>query len=334
MKKFLVWVLAVILAIALIVLGISCKGGAAETEEQQTYKIGHLIYQESFPASQLQLAGYKRVAEEMGNIELVTADINADWSKVGEQIDYLLLQEIDGLADASWGAEPGAVTVEKCKEAGIPIAVSDVVYEGDYEFNYTIGADNYVAGQVNGEAIVKFINEEWGGEYDYICGLWPVGAGDVVKGRITGAIDKMVELGIDVPDDKVLLFDTEGALEPTKNKIMDFLTGHPDSEKIILIINTDGFIAAGLSAVETMGREADVAYFSYDGDPNALKVLDENPEGHFFKGTVTFSLDHYADIGLPTIITAIEDPEAARKIPKFQSPELFHVNKANLSDFQ
>jgi len=360
MKRLLIWSLAIVFVLTMATIGIGCKQTevteetAEEVEEAEEvseeevvqeesfsfnlekkdygYKIGHLMYAENFPASQSQLSGFKRVSEEYG-CELVTADINADWAKVPEQVDYLLTQEIDGLCDASWGADAGVITAQKCEEQGIPIVTSDVVFDYDYDWNFAVGADNYEAGQVNGVAIYDFINEEWGGEYDYICGIYPFTAGEVVKGRLTGAFDKMKELGMEVPDEKVGIFDQEGKEDTVRRIIMDSLTAHPDSDKILIIVNTDGFLPAGMSAVETMGREDDVAYFSYDGDANALEVLNTTPEGHFFKGTVSFQLDRYADLAIPMVLTCLEDPEAAKDIPKWLSPELVHVNRENVQEF-
>jgi len=343
MKKAIFVSFVVIICIAFVMsISISgCKNTVTETTEAttapaetteattvaKTYKIAHLAYSSSVPASVLISSGIERVVKEMGNIELVMADINEDPAKVPEKVDYLLTQNIQGLIDATWDATAGAATVQKFKAANIPLVTTDV--EFDKEYSFTIGADNYNAGETLGGGIAKFIKEKWNGEYDVIMCNYPIAGGESQKARLQGAIDVIVEQGIDVPENKISWFDTKDPMNVKKN-IDDFLTAHPDSKKIVIIINTDDMYSTATSSIESMNRQNDVALFLYGAYEDVIINLKTK---NYYIGDISFDLDKYGDTAVPLLIKLIDNPEAAKDMQKRQNSPVSYVDITNVDEF-
>lgn len=290
---------------------------------KKTYKIGMHSYAENFESSQLILEGVKRAAEEYG-VQLVFADINADPQKVPQNIDNFILQEVDGIIDASWFADVGATTVQKCKENNIPLITCDVPF--DEEYSYLVGADNWQAGVVAGDYMTNYINDTWGGEIDYFVCFFPEIAGPDVKKRQEGAIAQLSKNGIDLPDEKVVWLDNGGDTLKAKTMAQDFLTAHPDSTKIIFAANNDAGGVGALAAVESTGRSEDCVIYSYGGETSSIENF--RTKENCWIGSISFSLDKYGDVAIPSIIALIEGEE---KVPRTQSPELVMIDRSNVN---
>lgn len=301
---------------------------ASETPEEpaakpeKTYKIGMHSYAENFESSQLILDGVKRVAEEYG-VELVFADINSDPQKVPQNIDNFILQEVDGIIDASWFADVGATTVQRCKENNIPLVTCDVPF--DDEYSYLVGADNWQAGVVAGDYMTNYINDNWGGEIDFFVCFFPEQTGPDVKKRQEGAIAQLAENGINLPEEKVVWLDNGGDTLKAKSMAQDFLTAHPDAKKIVFAANNDAGGVGTLAAVESTGRTEDCVIYSYGGEASSIENF--KTKDNCWIGSISFSLDKYGDVAIPSIIKLIE---GETDVPRRQSPELVMIDRSNV----
>jgi len=293
--------------------------------DKEHYKIALLNYAESFESSKLILDGMKRVAEEYG-VELVTADINGDPQRIPQTIDLFLLQNVNAIIDASWFADVGKITVEKCKERGIPLITCDVPF--DEEYSYLVGADNYKSGVVAGTYMAELIKTKWEGQIDHLVITFPEVGGPFVRERMQGGIDSLKKEGINLPDSKVIWFDTGGETLKTKTMVTDFLTAHPDSYRILIGSNNDASGLGALSAVETVNRSSDCFIYSYGAEPTAIDNL--KTKENIWIASVNFSLNKYGDFAIPSAIRLIQGD---KNVPRLQTPELVMIDRSNVQEY-
>ena len=293
--------------------------------EKETYKIGINSYAENFESSQVYIESFKAAAEAAGNVELVFADCNADPQKLAANYDALILQGVDAIVDASWFAEVGTVAIEKVKQAGIPLITCDSAF--DEEYSYLIGTDNYTAGVIAGTYLADMINEQWDGELEYLVLEYFQNGGQVVKDRMQGCLDGLLDAGIEIPDENVFWFDNESQTQKTNQITLDFLTAHPDATKVIIGTNNDPCAIGVTSAVEAANRAEDVISYSYGGENSALDLLEK--DGNCFTGTVSFSQSTYGDFAIPAAISLID---GATDVLKVQGPTPFMIDRVNLEE--
>ncbi len=297
---------------------------AASNAGGKTYKIGVHSYQESFESSQIILNGITSAAKNY-NVELVFADINADPTKVPQNIENFLIQDVDAIIDATWFADVGATTVKTCEENGIILVTCDVPF--DEEYSYLVGADNWQAGVVAGDYMTQYINDNWGGEIDYFVCFFPEIAGPDVKKRQEGAISQLAANGLDLPEDKVIWLDNGGDTLKAKTMATDFLTAHPDSHKIVFAANNDAGGVGTLAAVEAADRSADCVIYSYGGETSSVENF--KTKDNCWIGSVSFSLDKYGEVALDTIMKLLNGDT---DVPRTQSPELYMIDRTNVND--
>lgn len=307
--------------------GQSSAPNASGAQGEKTYKIGINSYAENFESSQNYLASFRAAAEKAGNVEFVYADCNADPQKLGPNYDSFILQDVDAIIDASWLGEAGTMAVEKCKAENIPLIVCDTLF--DEEYSYTIGTDNYEAGTVAGKYLAQYVKDNWDGEVDYLVLEYYQNGGEHVRDRMQGCVDAMRENGIKMTDDQVVWFDNESQTQKSNQITRDFLTAHPDADKIIFATTNDSSVVGVVSAVEGAGRVDDCIAYSYGGEASALDLLAK--EDNCYIGTVSFQQNQYGDFCVPTAIDLIE---GKTDIPRMQGPTPIMVDRTNLSDFR
>ena len=297
--------------------------GQSEAEPKKEYVIALHNYSEQFESSVLIANGVREAAKKYG-VKLVEADIANDTNKIQPNIDNFILQGVDAIIDATWYADIGAQTVNKCKEKGIPVISCDVIFsETDA---WMVGADNYESGKIIGKYMADVVKEKWNGLVDYLVITWPQTAGEAVQDRMQGGIDGLREGGIDIPDDRVVWFDSEGQTLKAKNIAQDFLTAHPDAKHILFAGNNDTSGLGILSGVQTAGREDDCMIYSYGGEPSAIENFKK--EDNCWIATISFNLEGYGEIAIPSAIDILE----GKDVPRQQSPELFVIDREYLKN--
>lgn len=303
---------------------VSQKGKSQDEKAQKNYKIGINSYAENFESSQRYLEGFRKAAEKAGNVDLVYADCNADPQKVAPNYEAFILQQVDAIIDASWMGDVGAIAVEKCKNANIPLITCDSPF--DEEYSYLIGTDQYEAGRIAGKYLSGIVKEKWQGKLECLVLEYFQGGGPQVKDRMKGCLDGLRENGVEIADEGVFWFDNEGQTQKTNQITMDFLTAHPDAKKIIFGTNNDPCAIGVVSAVESANRKEDCLSYSYGGEDSALDLLSQE---NCYLGSVSFQQKEYGNYAIPAAIALIE---GKTDVPKFQGPTPFMITRENLSE--
>lgn len=293
-------------------------------EEAPAIKIGLMLYAETDEATISIRTGVERAAAAAG-VELVIASIENDYTKCNSLLDSFINQGCTAIIDATWSAEAGLATSARCKELGIPLVTCDVEYD---DYAHLVGASNYGSGQINGDYVLNWVNENWDGQINYVIAMYTFAGGEGVKQRLTGCLDKLTEANL-LTEDQIDWFDASNT-EQAMQTVRDWLTAHPDADHIYIINNNDSGALGSYNAAVTMGREEDVMITSYNADSFALEHL-ATTDDSCWKGTVNFNLSGYGDLAVPALIEILTTGED--NIAHELNTQTFIIDRANVSEY-
>ena len=341
MKKLLALLLALVMVLGLVACGAKDDAPAADAPaadapaadapaadapaaDAKGYKFGLMIYSETDEATISIRTGVEKAAAEAG-VELIIGTNQGDHTKTAAVLETILAQDIDALIDATWSAEVGLNTSAICKERGIPLVTCDVEYD---DYAHLVGANNYGAGQANGEYAIKWINENWDGQVNQVIAMYGFASGDGVKARLLGCLDMMVEEGL-ITEDQITWFDASNT-EVAMSTVRNWLTGNPETDHVFILNNNDSGALGSYQAVQTMGREDDVMILSYNADSFALEHF-AMTEDSCWKGTVNFNLAGYGDLAVPALVEILETGED--NIAHELNTKTFVIDRANVAEY-
>lgn len=341
MRKIIALVLTAIMVFTLCACAQQTTAATQETATQETateetateetatapadkqVKVGLISFNEATESSALIANGVRAAAEKYG-VKLVTADINSDQSQVVKNVDLLIQQNVDAIIDATWNEDVGAMVAQKCRDAGVILLSCDCTYDDQ---THMIGADNYQSGLIIGAYMADYVKANWDGVVEYLVIVNEEAAGETTQKRMGGGIDALRENGIDIPDDKILWFDSQGQMLKAKEVTTDFLTAHPDGKKILIGCLNDESGLGSLAAVQSSGREADCLIYSYGGEPSSAENFKK--EDNCWVATVNFNLPGYGEIAMSTIFDLLAGKDRAMQ----QSPDLGIIDRSNVKEF-
>ncbi|MEG1842787.1 MAG: substrate-binding domain-containing protein, partial [Clostridia bacterium] len=232
----------------------------------------------------------------------------------------------DAIIDATWGAEVGLTTSMTCAEKGIPLITCDVEYDS---YAHLVGANNYGSGQVNGEYVSNWVNENWDGKIDYVLAMYLVSTGEGVKARLTGCLDVLQSNGMLPVEDHVIWFDG-ASTELCYGYVMNWLQANPDAKNVYIINNNDTGALGAYNACIAMARENDCMITSYNCDSFALEHF-STTENSCWKASCNFNLAGYGDIAVPALIDIIESGKDAQ--PHELNTKTFMVDRTNVANY-
>jgi ribose transport system substrate-binding protein len=224
---------------------------------------------------------------------------------IGQRLD-LYIQYCD---DASANAEIGA----RLKSAGVPVlAINHPVPDAPL-----YGADNSRAGQIAGEALVKFALETWPNQHATAIIL-----GDVTN-TATGAAERAA--GIAAAFDRGLPGlghrELDSAGNPGKAEgLLRRLAVEPGDAKLLVAALDDATALAAKAALEAVSRSTDTVIVSQGCDRsvhggfNEKKEIDPQNRGSILLGSVGYFLDRYGYDVLPLALRLLGGETLAPRI--------------------
>jgi ribose transport system substrate-binding protein len=261
----------------------------------------------------------ERAAAEYG-VKLIVAESNFDTEQILPNVDNMLLQGAQVIVDFNVNAEVGGSLVDYCGEQGVPVIGIDVLYVAPSgEEGWFFGANNQMAGEVAGKGLAEAINEQWGGEVEYLLLFFNSENGDLVKKRLSGMYDGMLAAGIDLPEDKVEYIDMGGGGSDTtlaaNQKMTDWLTANPNLTKIAVgTVNTE--TGQGVfSAVQAADRDSNVLLATNNNGQQTLAAF-EMGENCWLGGTAYYPT-RYGDYIIPLALDIL----AGKNPDKIQTME-------------
>ena len=276
-RKLLASALALVMAGSLIACG---SGGGGETKaasegeskettvagksesaggEKKHYKFGYTCMDGTNPFFVTIQDKIKELVEANGD-ELIVTDPGNDVTKQISQVEDMLSQKLDGLFMNPVDAQGIIPALDLAKEAGVPMVGFDTeVGDMSYLVSYT-GSDNYNAGKVVGEDLVKKAPN--GGK---IIVLDSPTMQSVVD-RTNGFMDAIKDHGFEV----VAQQDAKGNLQIAMGIAEDLLQSNPD---VVAIFGGNDPTALGALAAANAAGIKDCLIYGVDGSPDIKSEL-------------------------------------------------------------
>ncbi|RME45427.1 MAG: DeoR family transcriptional regulator, partial [Chloroflexi bacterium] len=165
---------------------------------QPAYRIGFANLTETgIPFAIDVRRGLERAAAARG-VQLVLADNQLSGEQALRVVDYLIEKQVDLVIEYQIDAAMNSLIMDKFMRAKIPVIAVDIPMVGATFF----GADNYRAGYMAGEALGKWIRDNWDGQFDWLIILEEQRAGELPAARITGQIEGFQDVVGPVPEDR------------------------------------------------------------------------------------------------------------------------------------
>jgi ribose transport system substrate-binding protein len=206
--------------------------------------------------------GASEAAKSMG-AELISVSADYDLAKQTSQIEDFITKKVDLILLNAVDSKGIAGAVQEAKAAGIPVIAVDVAADGGVDSVVT--SDNYQAGKIAGEYVIKRLNGK--GNIAIIDGP-PVSA---VTDRIKGFEDAIKNSGIKI----IAKQNGEGNREKALSVAENILQANPKgSINAIFAINDPEGLGVKI-AQEQAGRQDEFFIVGVDGAPEASQALKE-----------------------------------------------------------
>ena len=291
--------------------GESAKAGDASGGKH--YKFGYTCMDGTNPFFVTIQDKMKELIEARGD-ELVITDPGNDVTKQISQVEDMLSQNLDGLFMNPVDAQGIIPALDQAKEAGVPMVGFDTeVGDMSYLVSYT-GSDNYNAGKVVGEDLVKKLPD--GGK---IIILDSPTMQSVVD-RTNGFMDAIKDHNFDV----VAQQDAKGNLQVAMGIAEDLLQANPDV--VAIFGGTDPTALGALAAANAAGIK-DCKIYGVDGSPDIKKELASGDS--LIEGTGAQSPVSIAEKAVEIMYDYVEGKQVEEKYPV----ETFLISGENVKDY-
>lgn len=291
--------------------GESAKAGDASGGKH--YKFGYTCMDGTNPFFVTIQDKMKELIEARGD-ELVITDPGNDVTKQISQVEDMLSQNLDGLFMNPVDAQGIIPALDQAKEAGVPMVGFDTeVGDMSYLVSYT-GSDNYNAGKVVGEDLVKKLPD--GGK---IIVLDSPTMQSVVD-RTNGFMDAIKDHNFDV----VAQQDAKGNLQVAMGIAEDLLQANPD---VVAIFGGNDPTALGALAAANAAGIKDCKIYGVDGSPDIKKELASGDS--LIEGTGAQSPVSIAEKAVEIMYDYVEGKQVEEKYPV----ETFLITGENVKDY-
>lgn len=232
------------------------------SESAAHFTIGFANQSEELPFAIDVRRGLERAAADCKNINLVIADNKLSGAEALRVADRLIDREVDLVVEYQIDFETGGLIMDKFHQANIPAIAVDIPMVGATYF----GIDNYRAGFAGGEAIGRWLQREWAGQFDKVIVLEEPRAGLPLASRNQGQIDGLKEILGPIPQDKFIFLDSGNTSAISEREVYKTLQSWPGYQRfVVLCFNSDAAIGA-LQAARKLKREPDVVIVGQGAD--------------------------------------------------------------------
>ena len=286
---------------------------AAADSGEKHYKFGYTCMDGTNPFFVTIQDEMKSLIEAKGD-ELVITDPGNDVTKQISQVEDMLSQNLDGLFMNPADAEGILPALDAAKAEGVPMVGFDTeVADLSYLVSYT-GSDNYNAGKVCGEDLVKKCPD--GGDILVLDSPTMQSVTD----RTNGFLDAIDGHGFNVVGQQ----DAKGNLEVAMGIAEDLLQAHPD---VVAIFGGNDPTALGCLAAANAAGIKDCKIYGVDGSPDIKAELASGDS--LIEGTGAQSPKSIADKAVEIMYDYMEGKTVEDRYPV----ETFLITADNVNDY-
>ncbi len=279
-------------------VGTMTFGNYAMAEEAEAIKIGVSVADQSNVFYVDIVDGMESAVKE--GDELIVVDAGFDAAKQLNDIDDMIQQGVKAMLIDPVDSNAIKTAIDACEEAGIPV----IAYNSpvNFEIASTVASDNYMAGQLVGEAMAKAIGEK--GE----VAMLTYNVAEVCLDRANGFKDAIAEYpDIKIVEEQEIQPGTDTALPVAEN----ILQAYPDLAGMFAL--NDPSALGCVAAVESAGMLEQVKIVGVDGSDDGKAAIAEGK-------MLASAAQHPIDIGSQAVETAYkviagEEVEKDIKVP-------------------
>ncbi|MFO7323083.1 MAG: sugar ABC transporter substrate-binding protein [Chloroflexota bacterium] len=291
---------------------------------KDSYVIGFANLTEDIAFTQLVREGLIEAAEAAGNVELVLADNRLDGATALANTENFITQGVDGIIHFQTDAAFGNVIMSRARQANIPVIAIDIPMPGAVFF----GADNYYAGELAGQALAEWVNENWDGQVDAVLMLELPQSGEIPAARMQGMLDAFqANVANPVPEELIFHLDSKNTQEEAFRVVSDTLPSIPDATRIVAMTINDGTGIGTIAAAEAAGRGDQIMVVGQNADPSGQEeMLKENSR---YLGATAYFPENYGAKLIPTMIDILE----CRPVPPSVYVDHVFISADNICDY-
>jgi ABC-type sugar transport system substrate-binding protein len=238
-----------------------CKG--------KKYTIGYDVFSGTQPFANLVSQGLKEAAKKLGCVTVRTTIDNLNGPVAVGNVKTLLNQHVDAIVDFNVLApyqRPIANLIKKAKVPGVAIVGADLP---GYP---SVGADNYGASVLNGQALAAAAKKKYPNDVPYLFVAAEPSAGPIILQRYTGAVDGAKKIYPSLPSDHIVRVDVDGTEADSYNKVLSALSRVP-SDGVVLLTGVNDEATHGTYKAAGARGLSKYLVNSFGGDPFGLSQV-------------------------------------------------------------
>ena len=305
-KKLLAVILTVILALAMMAV--------PSLAEKSDYNVALFTMSASGEFWSNVMNGAEAAAQEFGITYTIDGpDTESSFEQQINMVEDAITKGADAICIAVCDSEALIPTLEEAAELGIKIVLFNT--NCNYEGETFIATDNFIAGQLGGEALAQAS----GGAGKYVC----LGSAETVeanRARCDGAVDFISQNAPDMELVEVKYCDND--LEKGMAIVNDWITANPDLKAIFS--NNDTTTIAVANVLQERGLVGEIVHVGFDASETNVVYLEEGVT------SAIITQDAY-DIGYQSIVAAVTLLDGGTVEPNIAT-NVAVVTKDNLND--
>lgn len=284
-------------------------------------KIGYISLGDSVPFVKL-VSDSVRAEVEASGAEFFFCDSQLDAAKALACAQTFKTQGVDGIINFQVDEK----AAESICAAGpdVPVVAVDI-HQRPCEKVF-VGADNYTAGFIAGEALGNYFQENFDCEYDAFVSMEQPAAGQVNLDRTGGAVEGFESICGAIDAGKNRSVDGGGTIDGGNTTFGDTLTALTGASRIAVVSLNDDMLLGAFAAAKAQGRETEVYGVAQGADPSAFEDIQNNPN---WVGDTAYFPERYGELAVPSIISLIKGEE----VPENVFTEHVFINKDNFAEF-
>lgn len=321
-RKRLGLLTAAALTAALVLVGCSAgDGGDPAGGGDEPLKIGYISLGDSVPFVKL-VSDSMRAEAEAAGVEFVFCDSQLDAAKALACAQSFATQGVDGIVNF----QVDEAAAESICAAGpdVPVVAVDI-HQRPCE-DVFVGADNYTAGFIAGEALGNYFLENFDCEYDAFVAMEQPAAGQVNLDRTGGAVEGFESVCGAIDESKYRSVDGGGTIDGGNTGFGDTLTALTGATRIAVVSLNDDMLLGSFAAAEAQGRGDQVYGVAQGADPSAWDAIQNNPN---WIGDTAYFPERYGELAIPAIIALIN----GETVPENVFTEHVFINADNFAEF-
>lgn len=287
------------------------------------YRIGFGNMTEKMLFAQQVRRSLERAVKDHHNVELLIRDNKLDHQVALENADWFVAQEVDLVIEYQIDAQAGNIIMDKFKRAAIPVIAVDIPLPGATFF----GADNYRAGCIAGEALGRWIQDNWQGRLDVLLRLESQRTGPVVGARLQGQQEGLESIIGPLATDQVISVDSPVIVETAESAVRDLLSKLPPESHIAIVAINDDAALGVLAAFEEAGRLHQVVAVGQNADRLGRAALRRS--GFPFIGSTRYAAEEYGEQILQLALKILE----GQAVPPAVYNQHVFITKENVDQY-